>query len=110
MAGQSRRIHTLDPDRIETHSNASRVETDLAYQPCLCDHLDRRLLRLLDGQDDEVLLLRFHPVPVLGEKARIARSPRESRAAIAEHAEGNLGADVAGYDVGEVDLCAVGDA
>ena len=65
MAREPIDIHALDPDGVETYAHSSRVEADFADETCFCDHFDSRLRRLLDAEDDDVLFLRFLPVPVL---------------------------------------------
>jgi hypothetical protein len=64
----------------------------------------------MDCEGDEVLLLRGHPVPVLGEEARVVGPPGERCAAVAEEAEGDLCAYVEGQDVREGDVGALSDA
>jgi hypothetical protein len=57
-------IHPESPDGVEADADASRVHADLPNKAGFGDHLDRRLWRLLDADDDQVGLLRFHPLKV----------------------------------------------
>lgn len=129
MARNPARIHTFGFDGVKTHAYASGVEADFADEAGFSYHFDRGLgsVGLADCEGDEVLALGAHPVPVLREEAGVGGEPGESGAAVAwgfvelvlvlvgarcfaEEPEGDFCADVDGYDVGEGDGGAGGDA
>lgn len=99
MTGQTCWVHALDSNRIETHADSSGIEADLPDEAGFCNHFDSRLVRLLDREDDQVLLLCFLPVPILGEEAGIVGCPGQGCTSVAEEAKGDFCSHVAGDDI-----------
>ena len=62
VARQPGRIHALGSDGVQADTDAHAVEPDFAEDAGLGDHFDGRLVRLLNGQNDQILLLRLHPL------------------------------------------------
>lgn len=103
MTRDFRRIHPLDLDGVQAHSDTRFIQADLTDNPRLGHHLDGRDVRVVglvrDTEEDEIGLLRFHPVPVLRKPGCGVSFPGQRGAAVGEEAEGDFGADVAGEDV-----------
>jgi hypothetical protein len=65
MARNPARIHAFRFDGVQTHANASRVESNLPDESSFSDHLDHWLAWLLDTQLNKILGLSVHPIPIL---------------------------------------------
>ena len=108
-------IHAAHSNRVETDSHSCGVLAHFASNACLCDHLYHRLIRLRDGQENEIGFLRLHPIPILPEKATrvIIIVPRNHGAAVTDGiaaSEHDLGPYVEGDDIEDIRVWSMRDS
>lgn len=109
MTRQSSRVHAFDLDSIQAHTNARRVQTNLANQACFGDHLNGRLVRLLDCEKNKIPFLFLLPIPILCQEACIVRQPRQGCTTITKQPECYLCPDIARDNIREIDIGSVGN-